>query len=55
MIDEEKVIRKIQGRIDEFLKRHPGKKGCEAVRAQEEFIHMLRLEASEYKENTQKK
>lgn len=45
LIDEKKIIKKLENRIDEFLKGHPDKKDCLEVRAVEEFIHMLELEA----------
>lgn len=45
MIDEQKVIKKLQTRIDEFVKKHPEQKNCSSVRTIEEFIHMLDVEA----------
>lgn len=47
MIDEKKVIKKIESRIDTFVKQHPKEKDCEHVQVQREFIHMLELEAKE--------
>jgi hemerythrin len=31
MIDEKRVIKKLQSRIDDFVLKHPDKKDCEAV------------------------
>lgn len=45
MIDEKKVINKLQDRIDDFVLKHPDKKDCEAVQVVEEFIQMLEEEA----------
>ena len=45
MIDEKKVIKKLQDRIDDFVLKHPDKKDCEAVQVVEEFIQMLKEEA----------
>lgn len=45
MIDEKKVIKKLQSRIDDFVLKHPDKKDCEAVQTVEEFIQMLEEEA----------
>ena len=45
MIDEKKVIKKLQDRIDDFVLKHPDRKDCEAVQTVEEFIQMLEEEA----------
>lgn len=45
MVDEKRIIKKLENRIDGFVKGHPDKKDCLEVRAVEEFIHMLELEA----------
>lgn len=47
MIDEKKIIRKLEMRIDEFVKKHPKEKNSVSVQAINEFIHMLQLEARE--------
>lgn len=47
MIDEKKVISKIEKRIDKFVKEHPKLKDCEQVQVQREFIQMLEAEAKE--------
>ena len=47
MIDEKRVIRKIEKKIDTFVKDHPEQKDCKSVQVQKEFIHMLELEAKE--------
>lgn len=49
MIDEKKVIKKLQDRIDDFVLKHPDKKDCEAVQTVEEFIQMLEEECKEQK------
>ena len=49
MIDEKKVIKKLQSRIDDFVLKHPDKKDCEAVQTVEEFIQMLEEECKEQK------
>ncbi len=46
MIDETKVIKKLQTRINEFVKVHPDQKNCESVRLIEEFIELLESEAA---------
>lgn len=45
MIDEKKVIKKLQDRIDDFVLKHPDKKDCESVQVVKEFIHLLEEEA----------
>ena len=47
MIDEKKVIKKLQSRIDTFLKQHPEEKDCLGVQRVKEFIHLLEIEAKE--------
>lgn len=47
MINVDPVINKLQKRIDDFLKLHPERKGCEEVVVVEEFIHTLEIEADE--------
>lgn len=47
MIDEKKLIKTLQDRIDVFVKQHPDKKNCEQVQVQREFINMLQIEAKE--------
>lgn len=46
MIDETKVIKKLQTRIDEFVKTHPDQKNCESIQVIEEFIELLESEAA---------
>lgn len=45
MVDEKKVIKKLQDRIDDFVLKYPDKKDCEVVQTVEEFIQMLEEEA----------
>lgn len=45
MIDETKVIEKLNKRIDEFVKMHPEKKDCMEIQSIQEFIHLLEQEA----------
>lgn len=45
MVDEKIIIKKLEKRIDDFVKAYPEKKGCEQVEAIREFIHLLELEA----------
>ena len=45
MVDEKKVIKKLQDRIDDFVLKHPDRKDCEAVQTVEGFIQMLEEEA----------
>lgn len=47
MIDEKRVIKKLQSRIDDFVLKHPDKKDCEAVQTVEEFIQILEEECKE--------
>ena len=49
MLDEKRVIKKLQNRIDAFLKNHPEQKGCKEVQTIKEIIQMLEQEAAEYK------
>ena len=45
MIDEKKVINKLQDRIDDFVLKHPDKKDCEKIQVVTEFIQILEEEA----------
>lgn len=45
MIDEKRVIAKLEKRIDDFTKAHPDQKDGVSVQVIQEFIHMLELEA----------
>lgn len=47
MIDEKRVIKKLQSRIDDFVLKHPDKKDCESVQVVKEFIHLLKEEAED--------
>ena len=47
MIDEKKLIKTLQDRIDVFVKQHPDQKNCEQVQVQQEFIHEIELAAAE--------
>ena len=47
MIDENKVIKKLQNRIDVFTKEYPDRKDCIEVQCIKEFIHLLEIEAKE--------
>lgn len=47
MIDEKKVIKKLQDRIDDFVLKHPDKKDCEEIQVVEEFIQILEEECKE--------
>lgn len=47
MIDEKKLIKTLQDRIDVFVKQHPDQKNCEQVQVQREFIHEIELAAAE--------
>ena len=47
MIDEKIIIKKIENRIDAFVKEHPEKKDGLEVQTLNEFIHMLQIEAKE--------
>lgn len=46
MIDETKIIKKLQNRIDEFVKVHPDQKNCESVQTIREFMQLLESEAA---------
>jgi len=46
-VDADKLIKKLDSRIDEFIKKHPDKKYCEPVVMIQELIHLIRLEAEE--------
>ena len=54
MIDEKKVIAKLEGRIDSFVKDYPDLKDGISVQTIREFIHMLELEA-EYGDKEEKR
>ena len=41
----DKIIRKLNSRIDEFLKKNPKKTGCEAVEMVREVVQMFEREA----------
>lgn len=45
MIDEKRIIAKLENRIDDFVKAHPDQKDDVSVQVIQEFIHMLELEA----------
>ncbi len=45
MIDETVIIKKLDTRIDEFVKKYPQKKDCEQIYVLREFIHMLETES----------
>ena len=47
MIDEKKLIKRLQSRIDTFVKEHPEEKDCVQVQNVKEFIHLLEIEAKE--------
>ena len=47
MIDEKKLIKTLQDRIDVFVKQHPDQKNCEQVQVQQEFIHEIELAAAD--------
>ncbi len=47
MIDETKLIAKLENRIDGFLKSQPKEINSPAVETVKEFIHMLENEAIE--------
>lgn len=49
MINENKIIRTLQNRIDTFIKNHPEQKDCKEVQSIKEIIQMLEQEAAEYK------
>ena len=45
MIDEKRIIAKLEKRIDDFVKAHPDQKDDVSVQVIQEFIHMLELGA----------
>lgn len=45
MIDEKKIIKKLDNRIDTFVKQHPEEKDCLAVQSVREFKQMIEAEA----------
>ena len=45
MIDEKRVIAKLEKRIDEFIKSHPDQKDGVSVQIIRELTHMVELEA----------
>lgn len=47
MVDEKKIIKKLDNRIDTFVKQHPEEKDCLAVQSVREFKQMLEAEAKE--------
>ena len=47
MIDEKKIIAKLQHRIDDFIRKKKKKQNCLSVQSIKEIIHMLELEAKE--------
>lgn len=47
MIDEKEVIKKLQKRIDIFVKEYPELNNSESVENIREFIHLLEIEAKE--------
>ena len=47
MIDEKEVIKKLQKRIDIFVKEHPELNNSESVESIRDFIHLLEIEAKE--------
>lgn len=47
MIDEKEVIKKLQKRIDIFVKEYPELNNSESVESIREFIHLLEIEAKE--------
>ena len=50
MIDEKKLIKKLNDRIDLFVKSQPEKRSCPEVEAIREFIQMLEMEAKYQRE-----
>lgn len=51
MIDERKIIEKLQKRIDNYLNKYPDRKNSEAVIVIEEFIDLLEDEAKKEEES----
>lgn len=49
MIDEKIMIKKLENRIDTFVKNHPDEKDCLSVQSVKEFIQMLEAEAKKQK------
>lgn len=47
VVDAEKLIKKLDNRIDEFIKKHPDQKSSEPVVMMQELIHVIKLEAEE--------
>lgn len=47
MIDETVIIKKLNGRIEDFEKSHPKNSNCASVQIIKEFIQMLEFEAKE--------
>ena len=47
MIDEKRLIKKLDNRIDAFVKEHPEEKDCLAVQSVREFKQMIEAEAKE--------
>lgn len=50
MIDEKRIISKLERRIDDFVEAHHDQKDSISVQTVQEFIHMLELEAKYGKE-----
>ena len=50
MIDEKRIIAKLERRIDDFVEAHPDQKDSISVQTVQEFIHMLEMEAKYGKE-----
>lgn len=50
MVDEKKIIKKLDNRIDTFVKQHPEEKDCLAVQSVREFKQMLEAEAKKQKQ-----
>lgn len=50
MIDEKIMIKKLENRIDTFVKNHPDEKDCLSVQSVKEFIQMLEAEAKKQKQ-----
>lgn len=47
MIDEKRVIARLNSRIDSYINEHPDKERSEQVEIINEFIHLLQNEAEE--------
>lgn len=47
MIDEKRLIKKLDNRIDTFVKQHPEEKDCLAVQSVREFKQMIEAEVKE--------